>query len=86
MVRLAHEALLRCWPRLVHWLTANREFLRIRARVSEEAKRWQSEGRLPELLLHPGKPLGEGEFLLARSASKTLIQKVARYTIRAVGG
>jgi hypothetical protein len=66
MVRLAHEALLRCWPRLVQWLSANREFLRIRARVSEEAKRWQSEGRLAELLLAPGKPLAEGEFLLAQ--------------------
>ena len=29
LVRLAHEALLRCWPRLIQWLTANREFLRI---------------------------------------------------------
>jgi formylglycine-generating enzyme required for sulfatase activity len=66
MVRLAHEALLRCWPRLVQWLAANREFLHIRARVSEEAKRWQSEGQLPELLLAPGKPLVEGEFLLAQ--------------------
>ncbi len=64
MVRLAHEALLRCWPRLIQWLTANREFLRICARVSEEAARWRSEGRLPELLLAPGKPLAEGEFLL----------------------
>ena len=64
LVRLAHEALLRCWPRLIQWLTANREFLRIRARVSEEAARWRSEGRLPELLLAPGKPLAEGEFLL----------------------
>jgi hypothetical protein len=66
MVRLAHEALLRCWPRLVQWLNVNREFLRTRARVSEEAARWQSEDRLPELLLAPGKPLAEGEFLLAQ--------------------
>ncbi len=64
MVRLAHEALLRCWPRLIQWLTANREYLRIRARVSEEAARWRGEGRLPELLLAPGKPLAEGEFIL----------------------
>ena len=70
LVRLAHEALLRCWPRLVQWLTANREFLRIRARVSEEAARWRSEGRLPELLLAPGKPLAEGEFLLKQQGQE----------------
>ena len=61
---------MRCWPRLVQWLTANREFLRIRARVSEEAARWRSEGRLPELLLAPGKPLAEGEFLLKQQGQE----------------
>jgi WD40 repeat protein len=70
LVRLAHEALLRCWPRLTQWLTANREFLRIRARVSEEAGRWRSEGQLPELLLAQGKPLAEGEFLLKQQGHK----------------
>jgi WD40 repeat protein len=66
MVRLAHEALLRCWPRLVQWLAENREFLGIRARVSEEAARWRSEGQLRELLLAPGKPLADAESLLGR--------------------
>ncbi len=66
MVRLAHEALLRCWPRLVQWLDADREFLRVRARVSAAAARWSSEGRLHELLLPAGKPLVEGDFLLSQ--------------------
>jgi tetratricopeptide (TPR) repeat protein len=65
-VRLVHEALLARWPRLQEILAENRDFLRIRARVAEAAARWQREGRLPDLLLPPGKPLAESEFLLAR--------------------
>jgi WD40 repeat protein len=66
VVRLAHEALLHHWPRLKQWLVKDMDFLRIRARVTEAAAHWQAEGRLPELLLPAGKPLAEGEFLLAR--------------------
>ena len=78
MVRLAHEAILRRWPRLEKSLADDRDFLRIRARVAEEAARWQSDGRLPELLLQPGKPLAEGEFLLGRRPEE-LDPAVAQY-------
>ena len=79
----------RCWPRLIQWLTANREYLRIRARVSEEAARWRSEGRLRELLLAPGKPLTEGEFLLKQQCQELdpaiveYIESSRRSTLRA---
>jgi WD40 repeat protein len=66
VVRMAHEALLRRWPRLERWLAEDRDFLRVRARVAAEADRWRSEGELPDYLLPEGKPLAEAEDLLRR--------------------
>ena len=65
VVSVAHEALLRSWPRLTTWLTENQEFLRSRARASEEAGRWREERRARDFLLPPGKPLADAEALLA---------------------
>lgn len=64
-VSVAHEALLRHWPRVVEWLAANRELLRIRARVAAAAERWQREARRPEYLLASGKPIAEAAVLRA---------------------
>jgi WD40 repeat protein len=66
VVGLAHEALLRHWPRLQDWLAKDREFLRTRARVAAAAARWRQEGKRPDLLLPEGKPLAEAQELLAR--------------------
>ena len=52
-IKLAHEALLTHWGRLKAWLDDNRDFLRWRGRVEEEARRWEEEGQ------HPG-PLATG--------------------------
>ncbi len=65
VVSVAHEALLRSWPRLTAWLSENQEFLRSRARASEEASRWREEKRARDFLLPPGKPLADAEALLA---------------------
>jgi hypothetical protein len=64
VVRLGHEALLRHWPRLAELIAADRDFLRSRQRVSDAARRWDQEGRTPDFLLTPGKPLEEGRELL----------------------
>ena len=58
-VSVAHEALIRHWPRAVEWLQANRELLRIRERVRTAALRWSSEERRADFLLAAGKPLAE---------------------------
>jgi WD40 repeat protein len=50
VVRVAHESLLRVWPRAVAWVEENRDFLRTRARV--------------EARFHEGSPLLEGDPLL----------------------
>src|SRR5262249_14005752 len=64
-IRLAHEALLRRWPRAADIVAANRTFLETRARLRTDAQRWLSEGRNRELLLPSGKRLAEGEELLS---------------------
>ncbi|MFN2140793.1 MAG: WD40 repeat domain-containing protein, partial [Candidatus Promineifilaceae bacterium] len=42
-VQVAHEALLRRWPRLQDWLEDNQERLRLERRLAREAKEWEEE-------------------------------------------
>ncbi len=49
-IEVAHEALVRNWPRLVSWLDEERETLRQRFRLREAATAWQQQGRSPDLL------------------------------------
>jgi WD40 repeat protein len=53
---IAHEALLTAWPRLRGWIEADREWLRMRRRISEAARAWRDGGRDPSGLLR-GSPL-----------------------------
>ena len=67
VLRLAHEALIRRWPRLAELTAADREFLRARARLQADRDRWEGEDRSLDLLLPHGKRLAEGvEVLTAR--------------------
>ena len=45
VVELAHEALIREWPRLRGWLDEDREGLRLHRRLTEAAEGWESHGR-----------------------------------------
>lgn len=40
---VAHEALIRSWPRLNNWINEDREGLRLQHRLTEDAKEWQSK-------------------------------------------
>lgn len=64
VANLAHETLLRSWPRIAAWVAANRDHLRLRARVEQSQQRWAQQGRHDSLLLHAGLPLEEGRQLL----------------------
>jgi WD40 repeat protein len=44
-VEIAHEALIRCWPRLQEWLTTDREGLRVHRQLTEAARAWEALGR-----------------------------------------
>ncbi|TMR89328.1 caspase, EACC1-associated type [Nonomuraea basaltis] len=47
---LAHEALIRAWPRLGGWTDAERAGLLVRRRLAEDAATWQHEGQDPAYL------------------------------------
>ncbi|WP_433261303.1 caspase, EACC1-associated type [Actinosynnema sp. CS-041913] len=49
-VAITHEALLRAWPRLRDWITADRAGLLVRQQLAEAAQNWQRHERDPELL------------------------------------
>lgn len=44
-VEVAHEALIRRWPRLRNWLADNRERLRFERQLAQDAQQWQELGR-----------------------------------------
>ncbi|WP_214642400.1 WD40 repeat domain-containing protein [Nonomuraea sp. NEAU-A123] len=44
-VQMAHEAVLRSWPRLRGWLAEDREFVLRRRRLTEAAAEWDGHGR-----------------------------------------
>jgi hypothetical protein len=50
-VEVAHEALVRNWPRLVEWLDEERENMRRRLRVTVAAEQWAAMDRDPGALL-----------------------------------
>ncbi|MEG8275805.1 nSTAND1 domain-containing NTPase [Streptomyces sp. AHA2] len=49
-VELAHEALIRCWPRLHGWLAEDREVTRTLRRLTDAAQTWEALGRDPGAL------------------------------------
>ncbi|ONI80541.1 XRE family transcriptional regulator [Saccharothrix sp. ALI-22-I] len=49
-VEIAHEALIRSWPRLRGWLAEDREGLRTMRQLTEAAATWDSLGRDPDAL------------------------------------
>ena len=64
-VEVAHEALIRTWPRLREWIDANREKLRSRAAVVRAKTEWEQNGRREDLLLPAGFQLERARALLA---------------------
>ena len=55
-VTVAHEALIRRWPRLRAWLTGDRDLLRAHRRLTEATREWEQHGR-DEAFLYRGKRL-----------------------------
>ena len=55
-VAIAHEALIRTWPRFRAWIEEDRENLLVRQRISRAAAEWENQGHDPDLL-YRGTPL-----------------------------
>jgi len=56
---IAHDAILRRWPRMTGWIDAHRTALGARSRLAQHARRWCADGRPADLLLPHGKLLDE---------------------------
>jgi TPR repeat protein len=63
-VEVAHEALIRTWPRLREWIDASRERLRARAAVLQVKADWEQNDRRDDMLLPPGFHLERARSLL----------------------
>lgn len=49
-VEVAHEALIRAWPRLRRWLTDDRDGILVHRRITDATRVWRAAGRDPDLL------------------------------------
>jgi len=56
-VEVAHEALIRSWPRLRTWLAEDRVELQLRAGIREAALEWEAHQRDEQCLVHRGSRL-----------------------------
>lgn len=61
---IAHDALLRRWPRVVAWIDNHRHALQLRTRISLQAARWQESGRSADFLLPRGIQANQARDLL----------------------
>jgi WD40 repeat protein len=66
VVWVAHESLLRAWPRLRTWVENNISDLHARSHLAQQANHWQREGRNNDFLLAEGRPFNEARDLLER--------------------
>lgn len=82
---VAHEALLRHWPRVADWVESHRTMLRSRARIAEMARRWLNEGRRQEHLLPRGLLLADARALY-HSVSPPLIGEQRLFVRRSLRG
>ena len=58
-VEVAHEALIRHWPRLKDWLDEDRTALLLRESVREDAQEWEQHQREESYLAHRGRRLDD---------------------------
>lgn len=65
IISVAHEALLRHWPRLVSWVEDNRIFLNTRTRVASRLADWVEKGKSDDYLIPRGPNLSAAESILA---------------------
>lgn len=60
---LAHDALLRVWPRIGRWLDDNRRRLQAYERLRQARQRWHDSERRADMLLSPGLQIEEARAL-----------------------
>ncbi|MGI2114169.1 winged helix-turn-helix domain-containing protein [Shewanella frigidimarina] len=74
---IAHEALLRRWPRATQWITEHKDSLAIKSRLQHQSNRWLAESKSNAYLLAEGKPLTEASTLLNNQLFNLEPQEIA---------
>ena len=64
-IEIAHESLLRTWPRLARWLIEDRDKLRLQENLRRAAEEWERDGHRADLLVHRDARLEELKELVA---------------------
>jgi WD40 repeat protein len=80
-IDVAHEALIRYWPRLQTWLNENRATIRIERKIEAVAAEWLSHGK-PQHDLLTGSRLLEAEHYLQDYAHLGLLSALAQEYIK----
>ncbi|MCC5664434.1 CHAT domain-containing protein [Nostoc sp. CHAB 5784] len=62
-VEVAHEALIRHWPRLLNWLDENRTNLQLRETIRQAALEWEKQQKDDNYLVHRGGRLEDAQVL-----------------------
>ncbi|HYQ68825.1 hypothetical protein, partial [Actinophytocola sp.] len=70
-VDIAHEALVRCWPRLRGWLTEDREGLVVHRELTEATRAWESLDRDPGALYRGTRLAVAGDWAAANDTALT---------------
>ncbi|WP_138500249.1 eIF2A-related protein [Nostoc sp. PA-18-2419] len=67
-VEVAHEALIRYWPRLLKWLDENRLNLQLRETIRQAALEWEKQQKDENYLVHRGGRLEDAQMLAKRTS------------------
>lgn len=70
-IEVAHEAILREWPRLAEWIDEDRDLIRLRRAIAQTANEWQANER-DESLLYRGPRLTSAGSVAERMALTAL--------------
>lgn len=74
-VEIAHEALIRAWPRLRQWLAADREGLRTHRRLTEAAQEWSALEQDPGSLYRGARLVVAKEWVGTESAALNPVER-----------
>ncbi|WP_431907023.1 helix-turn-helix domain-containing protein [Nonomuraea jabiensis] len=74
-VQLAHETILRAWPRMREWIHNDRAGLRTHRRLAEAAHAWEREHRDAALLYRGTRLRATQEWAQARPAAPTTLER-----------
>ncbi|WP_414572833.1 eIF2A-related protein, partial [Nostoc sp. CCY 9925] len=77
VVDVAHEALIRHWPRLRSWVSENREAIHFKRKIETEAQEWLDNGKNKDYLLR-GLKLAQAEDFLKTYANRFPLSSLAQ--------